>query len=312
MFPWLALRIEKVTLGNPPGYGSEPFATVEQASVGVKLLPLLRQQVEVSRVAVEGLAIELISRSDTENNWKDLAEAEEEAAETEASRTPSIAGVDVTRSQLLYRDAAAKSVTRLANLELHAGRIGGDRPVPLQLEFDLDQGEGETPLHVKLDTLARLPPDTSRIELADLVLEGRRGDTPFAVRTPSLQLDWESEQLAPAELDVTFAALPIRISAAGEKLFSDRLIRGTLSVADAKPRDILRSLEIDAPNTSDPDALSKLALSGDYRLTENALRLSELDLTLDETRVRGTVGIEDIEKFVLAFDLAVGRVDVDR
>ena len=56
VFPWIALDIHDVTLGNPPGYGSEPFLTVQKASVGVKLIPLLSKRVEVSRVGIEGLA----------------------------------------------------------------------------------------------------------------------------------------------------------------------------------------------------------------------------------------------------------------
>src|SRR5215470_3731713 len=62
IFPWVALNIHDVTLGNPPAYGREPFLTVQTASVGVKLLPLLRKQVQVSRVAVEGLSVTLVSR----------------------------------------------------------------------------------------------------------------------------------------------------------------------------------------------------------------------------------------------------------
>lgn len=312
LFPWLALRMEKVTLGNPPGYGSEPFASVEQASVGVKLVPLLRKQVEVSRIAVEQLALNLVSRNETENNWKDLAQSDDTGETAGGEGTTSIAGIDVTRSRLAYRDEAEDSVMRLANLEVHTGRIGSDRPVPMRLEFDYDQGEAEPLAHVKLEGLAQLPRDASRIELTDTKVEGRWDTAPFTVRTPSLVLDWGAETLAPATLDVTYGALAMNLTAGGEKLFGDRVVTGKVSVREAEPRGVLRSLGIEPPTTSDPNALSKLTLQGGYRLTENALRVSDLDLTLDETRVRGSAGIDDIEKFVLGFDLAVDGIDVDR
>ncbi|MGQ0833943.1 MAG: AsmA family protein [Gammaproteobacteria bacterium] len=314
LFPWLALRMEKVTLGNPPGYGSEPFASVEQASVGVKLMPLLRKQVEVSRIAVEQLALNLVSRNETENNWKDLAQSDDtgEGETAGGEGTASIAGIDVTRSRLAYRDEAEDSVMRLANLEVHTGRIGSDRPVPMRLEFDYDEGEAEPLAHVKLEGLAKLPRDASRIELTDAKVEGRWDTAPFTMGTPSLVLDWGAETLAPATLDVTYGALAMKLTAAGEKLFGDRVVAGRVSVREAEPQGVLRSLGIEPPTTSDPNALSKLTLQGDYRLTENVLRVSDLDLTLDETRVRGSAGIDDIEKFVLGFDLAVDGIDVDR
>ena len=74
LFPWLALGVRDLKLGNPPGYGTDPFLTVREASVGVKLFPLLNKRLEVSRVAVDGLDVRLVSRGDEANNWKDLSD----------------------------------------------------------------------------------------------------------------------------------------------------------------------------------------------------------------------------------------------
>src|SRR5215831_7738543 len=82
IFPYLALSIADVQLGNPPGYGSAPFVTVRRASVGVRLLPfLVHKRLEVSRVSVDGLTALLVSRSDTDNNWNDLTRSKSGSAE---------------------------------------------------------------------------------------------------------------------------------------------------------------------------------------------------------------------------------------
>src|SRR5665213_2952700 len=52
-FPRLALAVHAVRVGNPPGFGSQPFLTVQTASIGVKLLPLLRKRLEVTRIVVD-------------------------------------------------------------------------------------------------------------------------------------------------------------------------------------------------------------------------------------------------------------------
>ena len=80
LFPWIALEVNDVRLGNPPGYGSDPFLTVTSANVGVKLLPLLHKQVEVRRVSIDGLSVTLVSRSAGQNNWKDFSESKEPTA----------------------------------------------------------------------------------------------------------------------------------------------------------------------------------------------------------------------------------------
>ena len=42
VFPWVALEVGPARLGNPPGFGDEPFVAFAHATVRVKLLPLLR------------------------------------------------------------------------------------------------------------------------------------------------------------------------------------------------------------------------------------------------------------------------------
>jgi AsmA protein len=317
IFPWLALRLDQVSLGNPPGFGTEPFLTVNSASVGVKLLPLLQKRLEVSRVSVDGLAVKLVSRSDEVNNWKDLTESKEDEKTPESSTTPkaSIAGVDITKSVLVYVDEAEKSTTRLSALELHTGALGGDEPVEAKGEFNFDQGEASPLAHIALATKVRLPNDSSRIEIRDLALDAKwLGDkpVPLAIKTPALVLDLKAESLAPANFDIEVGKLPLRASVSGEKLFSERLVTGNITVPQVSLRTLMPTFGMEVPKTSDPKVLEKLSFKSDYRLTEKQLKLPALDLVLDDTHVRGSFGIEDLDKMALSFDLDVNGIDVDR
>jgi AsmA protein len=44
-FPWIALEVGPAALGDAPGFGDEPFASIQRARVGVRFLPLLRGQI---------------------------------------------------------------------------------------------------------------------------------------------------------------------------------------------------------------------------------------------------------------------------
>src|SRR5450631_160131 len=63
-FPWLSLGLQNVSLSNPAQFGAEPFITAQNVRVGVRVWPLLRKRLEVSRVAVDGLTVNLIARED--------------------------------------------------------------------------------------------------------------------------------------------------------------------------------------------------------------------------------------------------------
>jgi AsmA protein len=331
VFPWIALEIHDVTLGNPPGYGNDPFLTVSRASVGVKLLPLLRKQVEVRRVSIDGLAVTLISRGDEENNWKDLGESDAEAPpDTGGSAKATVAGVDVSKSTLIYRDEAAKSVTRLTNLEAHTGALGGDDPVDAEIAFDYDDGGGARVAHIETKARVVMAAESSRIEVRNLDTKAdwygapeegsektaatKPSDKPIAIRVSSdaLVLDTKAETLAPAVLEVKLGALPVKVSASGEKLFSAYVVSGQISVPKISPRELMQSFDIEEPVTADPKALTSLEMTSNFRLTETQLQLSGLDLSLDDTKVKGTAGIEDLEAMALRFDLDVNAIEVDR
>jgi AsmA protein len=338
IFPWVALNIHDVTLGNAPAYGKEPFLTVQTASVGVKLMPLLHKQVQVSRVAVEGLSVTLVSRGKEENNWKDLGESKTQ--ETPASGPApqvSIAGVDVSKSMLVYRDEAEKKVSRLSGLEVHTGALGGSEPVKAEIKFSYDEGSAPTVAQLEAKAQVQMLDEGKRLELKDLDASGtwfgshpekgaggaggsastEKGAKPsepleFSVRSPAIAVGMEAETLAPTRLAIQLGDLPVQVTAKGEKLFGDYVIDGTLGIERTSARKLMQSFGIEPPVTRDPKALEAFALKSGYRLTTKQAKLSSLDMTLDDTRVRGSAGIEDLDAMAMRFDLDVNTINLDR
>src|SRR5215470_530641 len=94
IFPWLALSVRDVELGNPPGFGARPFMTGENLSIGVKLLPLLGKRLQVSRVALEGVHLNLVNRGER-NNWQDLGGSESSAGSPPSGGPPATPSLSI-------------------------------------------------------------------------------------------------------------------------------------------------------------------------------------------------------------------------
>src|SRR6201989_1218123 len=119
VFPWIAVGVSDMELSNRPGFGSQPMLTVQNASLGVELLPLLSSRLEVSKVKLEGAHLNLVSRGE-QNNWQDLSEDEgtpQKPANEPTGPAPviSIEGVDVSKTSLVYTDEAKKSTTQISD-----------------------------------------------------------------------------------------------------------------------------------------------------------------------------------------------------
>jgi AsmA protein len=323
LFPHLAISMTELQLGNRPGYGQSAFVSVRKASVGVRLLPILHKRLEVSRIVLDGLTANLLSRSASDNNWEDLTSSKNNtspAGGNGGTSQASIAAIEVTNAALLYRDATRQSVTELSNLSLHAGTLNGRGPVDVDLAFDYGNGGPGPVAHVSIATLVQWLNDSPQVALRDLDIRGvwfgsdashARGLS-FSVRSPSVELDPRAQTLSPASLTAQVGDVTGKLSVTAERLFTDRVVTGTLTVPPVAARKALESLDIRPPATRDPNALSAFSLSCNYRLTRKQLQLTNLEVTLDDTRVRGSAAVEDFDTLALRYALNADRIDADR
>ncbi|WP_417346988.1 AsmA family protein [Ferrimonas sp.] len=87
LFPKVGLEIGGLTLGNLPGESLPPLLSVEQAVVGVNLMPLLTREVEIEEVALTGVDLNLVTLKDGRTSLDGLG-GEGSAAEASQTQAP--------------------------------------------------------------------------------------------------------------------------------------------------------------------------------------------------------------------------------
>src|SRR3954462_760555 len=113
IFPSLGADVAKVALTERAS--SQEFLSLESAHASVALLPLLRGEVIVDRIRVDGLKANIVKGQDGKFNFDDLVQAkdakpvpEKDAKKDEPkSAAPvkfDIAGLSVERSSIAYKD----------------------------------------------------------------------------------------------------------------------------------------------------------------------------------------------------------------
>ncbi len=144
VFPWIAVEFGPASLGNPPGFPStEPFASLQRASLRVALFPLLRKELEVGRVDIDGLDLHLLENAQGRGNWV-MSGGKTPPSESGAggAQLRGIASVSVKGSRVSYQDMVADHV----NLDI--GRVAQGVPVPIQWSLDLTTSPGARPIPI--------------------------------------------------------------------------------------------------------------------------------------------------------------------
>ena len=154
IFPWLAVETGGITVGNAEGFGDEPFGTVERVAARVRLIPLLRREVDIGTITLEGLELNLAVDADSRGNWEDLLRRPEapavepaaDEAEADPLRSFGIAGIRVRDGRIYWRENVGDVRYLVSDLTLDTGSIGADRTTDVELAFEILDVESQLTL----------------------------------------------------------------------------------------------------------------------------------------------------------------------
>jgi len=211
-FPWLGVTTGNVSLGNAAGFGDDPFAAIETLTVRVRLMPLLRRQVEIGTVRLDGLELNLSTSADGRNNWADLTSAPS-AASTDAApstgeapflQSLNIAGIDINNGLIFFRSNATEVRYVISELNAETGAIAPGRPVDGELTFRLVGVDPQLTADVTASGRIAIATPTASIEASGLRVGFNLADGRGAERaTGSLELDRVSVASDGATIAVT-------------------------------------------------------------------------------------------------------------
>lgn len=329
VFPWLGVEIGAVRLSNAKGFGEEPFALVDAAQVRVKVLPLLRKEIEMSTVVLDGLQLRLARDKSGRTNWDDLmkpAAAKPARPEKPAERDGglpvaalAIGGVAINDARVLWEDQATGVTQRIEDLDLELGAIEPGRPVDVTLSLSHRGGKPELASQVKLSAVVALAESLKQVTVSDLKLdvdaqgESLPGGRVRADLGAQAALDLDKQTLSLTDLVVNAMGLSLRGQAQGTGIGGDKpQLAGNLKIDEFVPRDVLRTLGQKLPEVSDATVLGKADAAFAFKATADSANLSDLRLRLDDSSVTGSLGISNFAKPATTFNLALDAIDLDR
>ncbi|HSM26692.1 MAG TPA: AsmA family protein, partial [Thioalkalivibrio sp.] len=305
------------------------------------------------RIAVDGGRLQLSRLEDGSNNWIDLVErleaAQEETPDARAGSSTGavalqdasvltasgdggsarrelqdlrIAGLNLTDLSVAWddRQRGARMTLALLNLRLSDFRPGVDSPLRLDARLDFQPDEGE-PMLVELDGDALL-----NVDLPARRYALRRTGADLGLRLPGIEPMLEIRLETDLLLDMAASRLQaVPFSAR----FSDLLLEGGIEITGLAmeypqlradlvsnrfdPRAVLTALGLDAPATTDPEALREMALKFSVAGDARGVEIGTLEVGLDETNLAGTAAVVLSEaRPRLEFDLAGDRMNLDR
>ncbi|QKO23607.1 AsmA family protein [Rhodoferax sp. BAB1] len=185
-FPQLGLETGKLSLSQRNS--SRKFASVENARLYVAWWPLLRKQVQVERVVLDGVHANLLRHPDGSSNFDDLLVPADWMGELQFA----VEKVRVLESSFNLQDEASGQAFFVHGLNLETGRLADATAGQVQASLRLQSVQPQLDLQLRLNAQLLYDHASHRYELSQM--EGQaQGD---AVGFNELLLDWRGRLTA--------------------------------------------------------------------------------------------------------------------
>ena len=334
LFPWLGLELHDAsvaTLQDP----KTPFADLQMLGLSVRVLPLLRREVQMSDVRVDGLNLTLKQDADGHGNWEDIGKplpstadgaapqnqpTTAEASEAEKAQRPVKLDIDsltVNNATVEFSDEKSGRHISAESIQLSTGPVHEGADIPVTLTAFLGTNQPVVRTRTELKGQLRFDRVLKRYQFEDMRLSGEASGEPLQGKTVTFvaqgQLladlaanvaDWNNMKLSVNQLRA-LGELHAR-DLTGAPKFS-----GAMSIAQFNLRTFLEGLGQTLPAMAE-GSLGQVEMVTRLEGSQNSIALEDLALKVDGSSYNGRIAVDDFARQALRVQLKADKVDADR
>ncbi len=319
LFPWLGVSTGKLALSNTPGYAAKHIAKIDEGHIKVKLLPLFSKKIEVSRIVLKGLTVNLEKNTQGIGNWNDsnATNVKQSAFPIPALAAFAVGGISIDGAQIVWDDRQANKYVAFKELNVNTERLEFDRPVAVELAFTAVTEQPQVTEQISFSSQLIVDKSLDNIDLNNIVLDSKAtgelfpgGQLPVRLQADAA-LDLGRKKMKVTGLQLSSGDLTINAELSGENLATAPHFHGPVNIIQFSPRKLMQQWQIDVPTTRNEQTLTRLAAQFNVDTTADSIHFMDTVINFDDTRIQGAADIKNLSQPVIHFDLTADRIDVD-
>ncbi|MEO9656113.1 AsmA family protein [Marinomonas sp.] len=343
-YPWLGLELENVGVAF---VGETEVMQFDRAEFGLAVMPLLKQSIQVDKVRLVNLQANLVVDAQGKANWQYQGPAESQV--TPPPTQPAVASVDgsskapaasssdndaaftlpeihleslqIENAKLSYRDEVSQQmVTATTNVELSNVQWDKAWPMVMDMAFKQSDLQGQNALEGTVDLNANLTlfPSREALSLDSVVLSTEVKSealpvSPLAAKLNVLNIaaDLPQENLLIEGLAISALDLNLDVNVEAYQVLSEPEFTAVMSLGAFNARELLQKLNIELPETADPETLKNISLDMSLEGDSRTITAQPLSIVLDDTTMEANavIGLSPLNWDIR---LAGAGLDLDR
>ena len=337
LFPWLGLELHDASVATLTA-PTKPFADLQMLGLSVRVLPLLRREVQMSDVRVEGLNLTLNRDENGHGNWEDIGRPAQPATPPPvepgaaaqpaqvATTTPEktsqpikldIDSLTVNNARIDFNDAKNGRQFSAESIQLSTGAVHEGTNIPVKLTAFFSTNQPVIRAKTELAGQLRFDRVLKRYQFEDMRLSGEASGEPLDGKTLTFaaqgQLlmdlaanvaEWNGLKLSANQLRA-LGELHVR------DLDKTPQLSGGLSIAQFNLHDFLEGIGQPVPEMA-TGSLSKFEMVSRLTGSPTSVAFEDLNLKVDDSTFTGRLAVDDFAKQALRIQLKGDTFDADR
>jgi AsmA protein len=323
-YPVLGFESEDVVLSA--GTSKPALMQLQKLSLGVQLIPLFSQQLQVELLQLEGLQAHLLVDEQGRSNWQPEPSSAADKTDNGAADQPDnnagpsaipefrIPQVRILNALIRYTDQSADAGYALSIQTLEFNDVQLGQPFGMNLKASLQQAEDKAVL-LEASAQMSIGLEFQHYSIEQLDLAARLSGylpQPTDIRLlAGLALDRRADRAQLSLQNMTVLGVEASATVTLNALSSNLSYHGDLAIPTFDPQSVLSLLQIEPPDFSSQEALSSASVKASFSGDLNQLKVSQLSLLFDASSLTGQLAVTQFEPQVLQFDLALDQVNAD-
>lgn len=301
LWPALSLNVADVHLTTPHG-APQDFASARELRLGVALLSLLSEQLQVHELHIVGLRLAAACDRSGQCNWASLGGSSADAPPAAAAQAAGGAAaaplaLDIERVRIEDAELGFSDERDGTRLEVKALALSGDginsrgEPFRVQAEARVLGGSPARETGVALQATFNADANTRTLAITDALLRLEPTGAPALEATlPAAMLDLAASTLQAAQLGLSGTGVAAEASLNADWSRPQAAVaNGRLALKQLDLPALLGALGSSLPPALNAEALGRITLVADYDYDPERLRLEQLAVTAGDFDASGRV-----------------------
>ncbi len=270
-FPKIGFKAKKIILTDIPGFTEKDYVNAGEVDVRVHLLPLLKKQLKIENIEVKD-------------------------------------------AQVHWTDPKSGQIIQIKDLTLKSKNIHLPKPFQANADFDFQVTGPNTNTtgHLNFSSKINVNLDAKTYNLQNLKLQGYiKTPQQFNINLATdIAADLQQQTVNAPKFDLEINNANITGAISANKILTTPTIAGNINIAAFNPRKFFQTmgLNVTAPSKT---ALTSAAAKLNFTATPTQIKIPNLQMTLDQSQLSGTINLIDLKNKAINFNLNINKINLD-